>query len=48
MSGLAHVPILAAWFADEKSAALEAVREHVRVRPSLAAQRFQSVGQRRS
>jgi ADP-ribosylglycohydrolase len=31
IGGLAHVPILAAWYADNESAALEAVREHVRV-----------------
>ena len=31
IGGLAHVPILAAWYADEESAALAAVREHVRV-----------------
>jgi len=31
IGGLAHVSILAAWYADNESAALEAVREHVRV-----------------
>jgi ADP-ribosyl-[dinitrogen reductase] hydrolase len=31
IGGLAHVPILAAWYADNESAALENVREHVRV-----------------
>jgi ADP-ribosylglycohydrolase len=31
IGGLAHVPILAAWYADKESAALEAVKEHVRV-----------------
>jgi ADP-ribosylglycohydrolase len=31
IGGLAHVPILAAWYADNESAALEAVREHVSV-----------------
>jgi ADP-ribosylglycohydrolase len=31
IGGLAHVPILAAWYADNESAALEAVHEHVRV-----------------
>jgi ADP-ribosylglycohydrolase len=31
IGGLAHVPILATWYADNESAALEAVREHVRV-----------------
>lgn len=31
IGGLAHVPILAAWYADEESSALAAVREHVRV-----------------
>jgi len=31
IGGLAHVPILAAWYAENESAALEAVREHVRV-----------------
>jgi len=31
IGGLAHVPILAAWFADNESAALEAVHAHVRV-----------------
>ena len=31
IGGLAHVPILAAWYADNESAALEAVKEHVRV-----------------
>jgi ADP-ribosylglycohydrolase len=31
IGGLAHIPILAAWYADNESAALEAVREHLRV-----------------
>ena len=31
IGGLAHVPILAVWYADDEEAALEAVREHVRV-----------------
>jgi len=31
IGGLAHVPILAVWYADDEKAALEAVREHVRV-----------------
>jgi ADP-ribosylglycohydrolase len=31
IGGMAHVPILAAWYADNESAALAAVREHVRV-----------------
>ena len=31
IGGLAHIPILAAWYADNESAALEAVHEHVRV-----------------
>jgi ADP-ribosyl-[dinitrogen reductase] hydrolase len=31
IGGLAHVPILAVWFADNEAAALAAVREHVRV-----------------
>jgi ADP-ribosylglycohydrolase len=31
IGGLAHVPILAAWYADKEPAALVAVREHVRV-----------------
>ena len=31
IGGLAHVPILAAWYADNESGALEAVHEHVRV-----------------
>jgi ADP-ribosyl-[dinitrogen reductase] hydrolase len=31
IGGLAHVPILATWYVDKESAALEAVREHVRV-----------------
>jgi ADP-ribosylglycohydrolase len=31
IGGLAHVPILAAWYAEDESAALAAVREHVRV-----------------
>ncbi|MFM8809494.1 MAG: ADP-ribosylglycohydrolase family protein [Chthoniobacterales bacterium] len=31
IGGLAHVPILAVWYADDERAALEAVREHVRV-----------------
>jgi ADP-ribosyl-[dinitrogen reductase] hydrolase len=31
IGGLAHVPILAVWFADNESAALEAVHEQVRV-----------------
>lgn len=30
IGGLAHVPILAAWFADDEPAALRAVNEHVR------------------
>jgi ADP-ribosyl-[dinitrogen reductase] hydrolase len=31
IGGLAHVPVLAAWYAGNEAAALEAVREHVRV-----------------
>lgn len=31
IGGLAHVPLLAVWFADDEAAALAAVREHVRV-----------------
>lgn len=31
IGGLAHVPVLAAWYADDEVAALTAVREHVRV-----------------
>jgi len=31
IGGLAHVPILAVWYADDEAAALAAVREHVRV-----------------
>jgi ADP-ribosylglycohydrolase len=31
IGGLAHVPVLAVWYADDEAAALEAVREHVRV-----------------
>jgi ADP-ribosyl-[dinitrogen reductase] hydrolase len=31
IGGLAHVPILAVWHADDEAAALAAVREHVRV-----------------
>jgi ADP-ribosylglycohydrolase len=31
IGGLAHVPIFAAWYADNESAALAAVREHLRV-----------------
>lgn len=31
IGGLAHVPVLAVWFADNADAALAAVREHVRV-----------------
>lgn len=31
IGGLAHVPILAAWYAGDEKAALESVREHVRV-----------------
>jgi ADP-ribosylglycohydrolase len=31
IGGLAHVPILATWYADNESAALEAVCEHIRV-----------------
>jgi len=31
IGGLAHVPVLAVWFADDEAAALAAVREHVRV-----------------
>ena len=31
IGGLAHVPVLAAWYADDEAAALAAVREHVRV-----------------
>ena len=31
IGGLAHVPMLAVWYADDEKAALEAVREHVRV-----------------
>jgi len=31
IGGLAHVPVLAAWYADDESAALAAVREQVRV-----------------
>jgi len=31
IGGLAHVPLLAVWYADDEKAALEAVREHVRV-----------------
>lgn len=31
IGGLAHVPVLAVWFADDESAALTAVREQVRV-----------------
>jgi ADP-ribosylglycohydrolase len=31
IGGLAHMPILAAWYAEDESAALAAVREHVRV-----------------
>ncbi|MBU6183397.1 MAG: ADP-ribosylglycohydrolase family protein [Verrucomicrobia bacterium] len=30
IGGLAHVPILAAWFADNESAALEAIHAHIR------------------
>lgn len=31
IGGLAHVPVLAVWYADDERAALEAVRTHVRV-----------------
>jgi ADP-ribosylglycohydrolase len=31
IGGLAHVPVLAVWYADDEAAALEAVREQVRV-----------------
>jgi ADP-ribosylglycohydrolase len=31
IGGLAHVPVLAVWYAGNETAALEAVREHVRV-----------------
>jgi ADP-ribosyl-[dinitrogen reductase] hydrolase len=31
IGGLAHVPVLAVWYADDEAAALAAVREHVRV-----------------
>jgi len=31
IGGLAHVPLLAVWFADDEAAALAAVHEHVRV-----------------
>jgi ADP-ribosylglycohydrolase len=31
IGGLAHTPILSVWYAEDESAALEAVREHVRV-----------------
>jgi len=31
IGGLAHVPLLAVWYADDEAAALAAVREHVRV-----------------
>jgi len=31
IGGLAHVPLLAVWYADDEAAALEAVREQVRV-----------------
>lgn len=31
IGGLAHVPVLAVWYADDEAAALVAVREHVRV-----------------
>lgn len=31
IGGLAHVPILAVWYANDERAALEAVRDHVRV-----------------
>ena len=31
IGGLAHVPVLAVWYADNEAAALAAVREHVRV-----------------
>jgi ADP-ribosylglycohydrolase len=31
IGGMAHVPILAAWYADKESVALAAVREHLRV-----------------
>ena len=31
IGGLAHVPLLAVWYADDEAAALVAVREHVRV-----------------
>ncbi len=31
IGGLAHVPVLATWYAGDEAAALEAVREHVRV-----------------
>lgn len=31
IGGLAHVPLLAVWYADDEETALEAVREHVRV-----------------
>lgn len=31
IGGLAHIPVLAVWYADDEAAALAAVREHVRV-----------------
>ena len=31
IGGLAHVPVLAVWYAEDEAAALSAVREHVRV-----------------